>query len=52
MRPEERDFWPHVTVARVRNGGSADRAGRQRVDVPSGNLADEAQISPFDAVRI
>jgi RNA 2',3'-cyclic 3'-phosphodiesterase len=34
-KPENRPFWPHVTVARVRNGGGGSRRAR-RAEVPSG----------------
>ena len=40
--PEERPFWPHVTVARVRKGGRPAAPGRV-----AGEL-----LQPFDAVRI
>jgi 2'-5' RNA ligase len=28
-KPEKRPFWPHVTLARVRKGAAAPRAGRK-----------------------
>jgi 2'-5' RNA ligase len=60
--PEERDFWPHLTVARVRSerrppeergkGGKRRRWGRpMRVHDPPGPLPD-ALLEPFRAVRV
>lgn len=60
--PEDRDFWPHLTVARVRNerrppeergkGGKRRRWGRpMRVHDPPGPLPD-ALLEPFSAVRV
>jgi 2'-5' RNA ligase len=49
-RSEKRPFWPHVTVARVRNEGGGSRQPRQ-VEVPSGPSPTE-RIGIFDAVRI
>jgi 2'-5' RNA ligase len=43
-------FWPHVTVARVRNEGGGSRQPR-RVEIPSG-AAPTKRIGSFDAVRI
>jgi 2'-5' RNA ligase len=49
-KPEERPFWPHVTVARVRSeGGGPQRP--QLVDIPSGPSPTK-QIGWFGAVRI
>ena len=48
--PEERDFWPHVTVARTRR----ERRGSKKpakVDVRPGRLPDEL-LQPFKAVRL
>lgn len=56
-RPEERPFWSHVTVARVRperlepSGSGRRRRGRPRVvERPPGPLPDEL-LQPFGAVR-
>jgi 2'-5' RNA ligase len=60
--PEKRDFWPHLTVARVRaerrppdqrgKGGKRRRWGRpMRVHDPPGPLPD-ALLEPFHAVRV
>jgi 2'-5' RNA ligase len=49
-RSEKRPFWPHVTVARVRNEGGGSRQPR-RVEVPSGPSPTQC-IGTFDAVRI
>jgi RNA 2',3'-cyclic 3'-phosphodiesterase len=59
--PEKRDFWPHLTVARVRSErrppGERRRPGRRRsgrpmrVDSPPGPLP-EALLEPFRAVRV
>lgn len=48
--PEERPFWPHVTVARVRNEVGEPRR-LQQVEIPSGP-SPTRQIGWFDAVRI
>ena len=49
-RPEERPFFPHVTVARVRR--EKGRRGKpQRVADPPGRLP-EALLRPFLAVRV
>lgn len=48
--PEKRPFWPHVTVARVRNEGGGSRQPMQ-VEVPSGP-APTGRIGWFGAVRI
>jgi 2'-5' RNA ligase len=48
--PEERDFWPHVTVARTRR----ERRGSNKpakVDVRPRALPDDLK-RPFDAVRV
>lgn len=48
--PEERPFWPHLTVARVRK----ERRGSKRparVESPPGELP-KALCEPFEAVRI
>jgi 2'-5' RNA ligase len=56
--PEKRDFWPHLTVARVRKerlsggDGKKRRRGRQmRVETPPGPLPDPL-LAPFFAVRV
>lgn len=56
--PEKREFWPHLTVARVRRERlpAADtgrrRRGRQmRVETPPGPLPD-ALLQPFFCVRV
>jgi len=55
--PEKRPFWPHLTVARVRQerregGGRRRRSGRpMRVETPPGPLP-EALLEPFGGVRI
>jgi 2'-5' RNA ligase len=49
-RSEKRPFWPHVTVARVRNEGGGSRQPR-RVEIPPGP-APTKRIGWFDAVRI
>ena len=56
--PEKRDFWPHLTVARVRSErrGGDDRKRRRRgppkrVESPPGPLPDEL-LKPFLGVRI
>jgi 2'-5' RNA ligase len=49
-RSEKRPFWPHVTVARVRNEGGGSRQPK-RVEVPSGPSPTE-RIGIFDGVRI
>jgi 2'-5' RNA ligase len=60
--PEQRDFWPHLTVARVRSerrppeargkGGKRRRWSRpMRVHDPPGPLPD-ALLEPFHAVRV
>jgi 2'-5' RNA ligase len=59
--PEKRDFWPHLTVARVRperrppdSGGKGKRrrGGKpMRVTQPPGTLPD-ALVQPFRAVRV
>lgn len=46
----ERDFWPHVTVARVRGGNGSGRRAAV-VKRPPGRLP-EALLGPFDAVRL
>lgn len=64
-KPEKRDFWPHLTVARVRSerlppapkgeGGGGRRKRRRgkqmRVESPPGPLPD-ALLQPFFAVRV
>jgi 2'-5' RNA ligase len=56
-KPEKRDFWPHLTVARVKQerrkgGGRRRRSGRpMRVERPPGPLP-EALLEPFRGVRI
>jgi RNA 2',3'-cyclic 3'-phosphodiesterase len=56
--PEKRDFWPHLTVARVRpeRRAEGDRKRRRRgppmrVENPPGPLP-EALLEPFRGVRI
>jgi 2'-5' RNA ligase len=49
-KPEKRPFWPHVTVARVRNEGGGSRQPR-RVEVPSGP-SPTRRIGWFRGVRI
>jgi 2'-5' RNA ligase len=48
--PEERDFWPHVTVARVRAEGRGSRRP-QAVTRRPGDLPDGLK-HPFDPVRL
>ena len=48
--PEQRPFWPHVTVARVRRQGGG-RPRPQRVKDPPGPLPGDL-LQPFEAVRI
>lgn len=57
-KPEKRDFWPHVTVARVRpekrprgDGGRRGRGKPRVVERPPGPLP-EALERPFGAVRV
>lgn len=49
-KPDERPFWPHLTVARVRNEGGGSRRP-QRVEIPSGP-SPTSGIGWFGAVRI
>jgi len=49
--PDERPFWPHVTVARVRPEGRGSRRRPMRVDVPSGP-SPTARTGLFNGVRI
>ena len=56
--PEERRFWPHVTVARVRSERQAPERGKRRgkarpkrVQRPPGPLP-RALEHPFDSVRL
>jgi RNA 2',3'-cyclic 3'-phosphodiesterase len=56
--PEKRDFWPHLTVARVRqerraagSGGKRRRGRPMRVETPPGPLPD-ALLQPFFCVRV
>ena len=55
--PEKRDFWPHLTVARIKQerregGGRRRRSGRpMRVETPPGPLP-EALLEPFRGVRV
>lgn len=48
--PEKRDFWPHVTAARVRPEGRGSRRP-MAVDRPPGPLP-EALCEPFYGVRL
>ena len=48
--PEDRSFWPHVTVARVRSEGGGSRRPR-RVEIPSG-ASPTHRTGWFNAVRI
>lgn len=48
--PEERDFWPHVTVARVRSEGRGSRRSAAVARRP-GDLPDRLK-EPFYAVRL
>ncbi len=57
-KPEKRPFWPHVTVARVRNerrpaGSGGGRRGRRPrvVERPPGPLP-QPLLHPFGAVRV
>lgn len=56
-RPEKRDFWPHVTVARVRTARRPDRSPRGRrggpepVERPPGPLPEPLR-GHFGAVRV
>jgi RNA 2',3'-cyclic 3'-phosphodiesterase len=57
-KPEKRDFWPHVTVARIKpskRSASDRRGGRRgrpmRVEAPPGSLPGEL-LEPFGAVRV
>jgi RNA 2',3'-cyclic 3'-phosphodiesterase len=56
-KPEKREFWPHVTVARARLERRYDAAGRRRrgrpmvAKRPPDPLPDEA-LEPFEAVRL
>jgi RNA 2',3'-cyclic 3'-phosphodiesterase len=47
---EERDFWPHVTVARVRSEGRGSRGPAAVTQLP-GDLPDRLK-EPFYAVRL
>jgi RNA 2',3'-cyclic 3'-phosphodiesterase len=59
--PEKRDFWPHLTVARVRKerlpAGGGDKRGKRRrgrqmrVETPPGPLPD-ALLQPFFSDRV
>lgn len=50
FNPEKRPFWPHVTVARVRNEGGGSRRP-VRVEIPSGP-SPTASIGYFNGVRL
>ena len=57
-KPEKRDFWPHVTVARIKptKRSASERRGRRRgrpmrVEAPPGPLPAEL-CEPFDAARV
>ncbi len=49
-QPEERPYWPHLTIARVRKVRGA-RGKRMKVEAPPGRLP-EALLQPFRAVRM
>lgn len=49
-KPDNRPFWPHVTVARVRNEGGGSRRPRP-ARIPSGP-APTGNLGYFDAVRL
>jgi 2'-5' RNA ligase len=58
FEPEERAFWPHLTIARVRSERKPPERGRRRgksrprrVSEPPGPLPDQL-TEPFGAVRI
>ena len=48
--PEKREFWPHLTVARVRPEGRGSKHPR-RVESPPGGLP-QALLQPVSAVRL
>ncbi len=56
--PEQRSFWPHVTVARVRSERRAPEPGKRRGKARPRRVAErpsrlpEAMLEPFEAVRI
>lgn len=50
LHEPEREFWPHVTVARVR-AGKDGRRGLRGAERRPGALPD-ALLEPFDAVRL
>jgi 2'-5' RNA ligase len=50
IEPEERPFWPHVTVARVRSGRGGSRSP-ERLVRPPGGLPEDLR-KPFRAVRV
>ncbi len=49
-KPEKRDFWPHVTVARVRPEGKGSKRPR-RVEKPPGALP-RRLLAPARCVRV
>jgi RNA 2',3'-cyclic 3'-phosphodiesterase len=56
-KPEKREYWPHVTVARVRparlkgSSGGGRRGRPELVDRPPGRLPD-GLLEPFGGVRL
>lgn len=50
--PEERRFWPHVTVARVRSRAGARDKGEPRPVLKVPGELPEALLDPFDGVRV
>ncbi len=55
--PERREFWPHVTVARVRPERRKDASGRRRRGRPMAvaeapKPLPEGALKPFEAVRL
>ena len=50
IEPEERPFWPHVTVARVRSEGRGSRRPARVAKAP-GEIPEELR-KPFRCVRV